>query len=503
MTRPLYFFIACILFASLNGCSVLRKPYQPEKKYSATHLRNDFNVFRKTIEKKHPSAYWYITKSKMDSIFDLYESKIVDSLTDQNFLWHILSPVAHEIRCGHTTVRKSKKRERWEKKNKFNSFPLALKLWNDTLAVIRSSHPKDSIFKKGTIIKRIDQYSDTEMIQKMMGSLALDGYANNVNTVRIGNNFPLLHKYIFGVNNKYEVEYINLKGERKVDTVAWYEPQKKDSSKKKKDETGKDLSKVKQPVNKLRGLEKYRRFSIDSTGRYAVITISTFSNGQLRRFFRKSFREIEKRKIGHVVIDLRSNGGGKVSYSTLLTKYVTQKPFKVADSEYSISRTLRPFLRHTQFALFNELFFYSLSYKKKGTTYHISRLENKIYQPRKNHHYAGHLYILTHGPTFSASTLFTNVMKGQDQVTIIGEETGGGWYGNSGIIIPDFVLPNSKLRLRMPLFRVVQSGHCAERFGKGIPPDVPVGYSLDALLNGKDLKMKKAIEMIEGDRERK
>jgi hypothetical protein len=502
MTRPLYFFVACILFVLLNGCSVLRKSYQPEKKYSATHLRKDFNVFRKTIERKHPSAYWYITKPKMDSIFDSYESRIVDSLTDQDFLWHILSPVAYEIRCGHTTVRKSKKRERWEKKIKFNSFPLALKLWNDTLAVIRSAHPKDSIFKRGTIIKKIDQHSDTEMIQKMMGSLALDGYAKNVNTVRIGNNFPLLHRYLFGVKKKYVVDYINLDGERKVDTVDWYESQKKDSSKKKQEETKSGLSKTKQPVIKTRRLEKYRRFSIDSSGRYAVMTISTFSNGQLRRFFRKSFWEIEKRKIGHVVIDIRSNGGGKVSHSTLLTKYVTRKPFKVADSVYSNTRTLRPFLKHTHSAIFNELFFYALSYKKKGTTYHISRLENKIYQPQKKHHYSGNLYILTHGPTFSASTLFSNVMKGQERVSIIGEETGGGWYGNSGIIIPDFVLPNTKLRLRMPLFRVVQSGHSKERFGKGIPPDVPVGYSLDALINGKDLKMKKAIEMIEGEKVR-
>jgi C-terminal processing protease CtpA/Prc len=501
MNRLMNFFVACILFVSLNGCSVFRKSYQPEKKYSAIELRKDFTLFRSIIERKHPSAYWYITKPKMDSIFDFYESKIQDSTTDQDFLWHVLSPAAHEIRCGHTTVRKSKKRERWEKKIKFNSFPLSLKLWNDTLAVIRSAHPKDSIFKRGTIIKRIDQHSDTEMIQRMMGALALDGYAKNVNTVRIGNNFPLLHRYLYGVKKKYVVDYINLNGERKVDTLDWYEPIKKDSSKKKQLASKKEESKTnKQPKSKR--LDKYRKYSVDSTGKYAVMTISTFSNGQLRRFFRKSFRDIEKRKIEHVVIDLRSNGGGKVSHSTLLTKYVSRKPFKVADSVYSTSRTLRPFLSETQFSLFNELFFYSLSYKKKGTTHHISRLENKMYQPKKKNHYAGQLYILTHGPTFSASTLFSNVMKGQEKVTLIGEETGGGWYGNSGIIIPDFVLPNTKLRLRMPLFRVVQSGHCTARFGKGIPPDVPVGYSLDALINGKDLKMKKAIEMIEGEKVR-
>lgn len=499
MTRLLYFSVSCFLIVSLNACSFFRKLYNTEKKYSAIDLREDYTVFRKIIECKHPSAYWYITKPKMDSIFDLFESKIADSTTDQEFLWQILSPVAHEIRCGHTTVRKSKKRERWEKNIKFSSFPLALKLWNDTLAVIRSSNPKDSIFKRGTIIKRIDKHSDTDMIQRMMGSLSLDGFAKNVNTARIGNNFPMLHRYLFGVKSKYVVEYVNLNGERKVDTVDCYEPQKKDSVKKNKVAFKTDQTKKNQRKIKQNRLDKYRKFSIDSTGKYAVMTISTFSNGQLRRFFRKSFRDIEKRKIEHVVIDIRSNGGGKVSYSTLLTKYVTRTPFKVTDSVYSTSKTLRPFLKHTQSSLLNELFFYMLAYKKIGNLHHITRLENKKYQLKKKHHYSGKLYILNHGPTFSAATLFSNVMKGQNQVTIIGEETGGGWYGNSGIIIPDFILPNTKLRLRMPLFRVVQTGHCTERFGKGIPPDVPVGYNLDALLKGKDLKIMKAIKMIEGE----
>jgi hypothetical protein len=88
-------------------------------------------------------------------------------------------------------------------------------------------------------------------------------------------------------------------------------------------------------------------------------------------------------------------------------------------------------------------------------------------------------------------------MKGQNKVTIVGEETGGGWYGNSGIIIPDFTLPKTKLRLRMPLFKVVQSGHQTARLGKGIPPDVYVGYSMDALMNGRDLKIEKVKQLIE------
>ncbi|MEY4702256.1 MAG: hypothetical protein RIR96_153 [Bacteroidota bacterium] len=482
-----FFFLVFVLMS----CSVLKKTYTPFKKYDSTSLKKDYDVFRNIIERKHPSLYWYVSKPYMDSVFDTYRNNITDSLTDQEFLWHILSPVAHEVRCGHTTVRKSKIRERWEKKAKLSMFPLSLKLWNDTLAVVRALSNSDTLLKRGFIIKSIDGVSDTEMIRTMKQSLSLDGYADNVNTVRISNNFPLLHRYIFGLRKKYQVEYLDLNGERKTDSVACYDPMKKDSLSKKR------LKTQKTQVAKSKGRnEKHRKFSVDSTGTYAILSVNTFSNGQLRRFFRKSFKEIEERKIEHVVIDIRSNGGGKVSLSTLLTKYVSRVPFKVADSVYSTSRTLRPFWRHTQYAILNEAFFYMLSYRKKGMRHHISRLENKTYKPKEKHHYSGNLYILTHGPTFSASTLFCNVLKGQEKVKLIGEESGGGWYGNSGIIIPDFILPNTKLRLRMPLFRVVQSKHAPDRFGKGVPPDVQVGYSMDALLKGRDLKMEKVIELI-------
>lgn len=38
---------------------------------------------------------------------------------------------------------------------------------------------------------------------------------------------------------------------------------------------------------------------------------------------------------------------------------------------------------------------------------------------------------------------------------MIGEETGGGAYGNSAWLIPDVALPETGVRFRLPLFRLV------------------------------------------------
>jgi C-terminal processing protease CtpA/Prc len=105
------------------------------------------------------------------------------------------------------------------------------------------------------------------------------------------------------------------------------------------------------------------------------------------------------------------------------------------------------------------------------------------------------MYVLINGNTFSASALFSNAVKGQPGVVLLGEEAGGGWHGNDGVLIPDIVLPNTHVKVRLPLFRLVQYNH-APKDGRGVPPDIYVGTNYNALLNGIDYKMKFVMELI-------
>ena len=120
-----------------------------------------------------------------------------------------------------------------------------------------------------------------------------------------------------------------------------------------------------------------------------------------------------------------------------------------------------------------------------------------MYHPKTKNYFGGDLYVLINGQTFSASALFCNAIKGQQGITIVGEEAGGGWHGNNGIMIPDITLPNTHLRVRLPLFRLVQYKH-VPKDGRGVMPDIYIGTSYDALLKGYDKKMQVVMEMIKG-----
>ena len=136
-----------------------------------------------------------------------------------------------------------------------------------------------------------------------------------------------------------------------------------------------------------------------------------------------------------------------------------------------------------------------LSHKEDDGKYHFGFWERHTFTPKRRNHFDGDVYVLINGLTFSASSLFCNSVKGQKNITLVGEETGGGWYGNSGIMIPDIILPRTKLRVRLPFFRIVQYNHVAVK-GTGVIPDIYIKPVYEDVVHDVDTKMKRVKEII-------
>ncbi|MGZ3923411.1 MAG: S41 family peptidase, partial [Flavisolibacter sp.] len=107
-------------------------------------------------------------------------------------------------------------------------------------------------------------------------------------------------------------------------------------------------------------------------------------------------------------------------------------------------------------------------------------------------------YILIGGNTFSAATLFTKSVIDQPNVVVVGEETGGGAYGNTAWLIPEVTLPDTKVRFRLPLFRLVIDKNAQK--GRGVVPEVEAGPSVEAIRRNEDYKMEKVLAMITGSK---
>lgn len=137
--------------------------------------------------------------------------------------------------------------------------------------------------------------------------------------------------------------------------------------------------------------------------------------------------------------------------------------------------------------------------KKHDGNYHFRYFEKHYFKPTKNNHFDGKVYILTGGNSFSATTLFAHTVKKQENVFIVGEETGGAAYGNTAWLIPEATLPLTKLKFRLPLFRLVIDKNIPKN-GRGLQPEIEVKPTANAILRGADYKLDKVLELIKNEK---
>jgi hypothetical protein len=423
----------------------------------------------------------------MDFYFNQTYNSLTDSLTELQFR-NRLATVVSKIKCGHTSVRSSKAYSKLaERFGSSITFPFAVKTWGgDSMVITRNAFRKDSTLTAGTILLSVNGRSVQQMLADICPLISTDGNSMNFKYQLISGSFPTWYRYAYGLEKEYSIQYVAQDGGIRTKVLGNYNYR-----------TDTTLRLPHPPLQAPPGRKRRRKnelllsrnMTIDSTGQLAVMILNTFSKSHLKRFFRQSFKELEKRKIPNLVIELRNNGGGSIGNSNRLTKYLIDHPFKVADTCAAKS------FKYPYPGLVNDGFWYKLEHwlvspfrSRRDGLYHFRQLEKKIEAPYTKNHYDGHVFIITGGYTFSASTLFINPLKGQSNITIVGEETGGGAYGNTAVNLPEVTLPHTGVRIRLPLYRLVINKNIPHD-GRGIMPDVFIPPSSWHLRYGIDPKM--------------
>ena len=482
---------------STSNCGFSK--FSPAAKYSPAKLQNDYSLFRKILEESHPGINWYTSTDSMNYFFDWGSAQLKDSMTEPEFR-KVLSYVISKINCGHTVIKASKKYSRYLDTARTKAFPLSLKIWQDTATIAANLNRKDTVLKRGTIVKKINRKDINEITDSLFKYISSDGYNINHKYQTLSNrgSFGALYTNVFGLSEKYYVDYIDSTGNTESSIIPVYDPAvdsamrrglRRPPSISKKDR--KDLMK-----------QAMRFLHMDSARQIAFMDLNTFGRGYgLKKFFKKSFKSIRRNDIKYLVIDVRGNGGGNVTNSTLLSKYLALQHFKTADSLYAINRNSR-YSRYIEKYFFNKLFMVFMTKKNSDGHFHFGYFERHFFKPKRKNHFDGTVYILTGGNSFSATTLFIQTIKLQDNVIVVGEETGGGAYGNTAWLIPDVTLPNTRVRFRLPLFRLVINKDYPKN-GHGIFPEVEARPTVNDIKRGADFKMEKVLELINIDRAKK
>ena len=218
-----------------------------------------------------------------------------------------------------------------------------------------------------------------------------------------------------------------------------------------------------------------------------------------------AFSELNEEGIADLVIDLRGNGGGRAPWE--LYAYFVDEPFlfaKRADfifskkSSYYSNQKLH---KNVQFLKRKWLNTWLPGANKMSlidsNRYALTGLfMTKPYKP-SSPQYKGNVYILIDGGTFSAAAIFAALMKSSGRATIIGEESGGGYYGNTSMEKSYVTLPNAQLRLEIPLVRYQLNVDPSKNpFGSGVLPDYEVLQTAQSIFDAHDYQLRWALAFI-------
>lgn len=483
----------------LTACGVSKSSFSPTHKYAPDELQKDYDLYRDILEHHHPSLYWYTPKDTLNYYFDYGRQQLTDSMTEPQFR-KLLNFVTAKINCGHTSVRSSKAWSKYSDTVRVGKmFPLSMKIWNDTMLVTANLNRRDSILKRGTMITKVNGMTVPQLTDTMFRYLSADGYNSTHKYQSLSNRgyFGSLFTTLYGPQEKYELEYIDSTGKHRLINIPVYNPSADTAGRM----AVRPPARIPQPSKKERKRQQIstiRLLRIDTVNHTAMMTLSTFGKGYgLRKFFRQSFAALDKNKISHLIVDVRGNGGGNVNNSTLLTRYIADQKFKIADSLYAV-RKRSPYYRYIQNHFWNKVFIAVFTRKKKDGNYHFGYFERHKFTPKQTHHFDGKTYIVTGGNSFSATTLFTSALIKQENVLVVGEETGGGAYGNSAWLIPEVTLPETGIRFRLPLFRLVIDKTIPKN-GLGVQPEILSLPSIEAIKRNADFKIEKVMELIKAD----
>ena len=288
------FAFSCLCFS----CATPVKTYSPQKKYSPAELREDYSLFRNILQTSHPSLYWYQTKERLDYYFDQVSGTLVDSMTEIQFRDQ-LAYVISKIDCGHTSLKGSKAFGKYIDTALSAAFPFAMKFWSDTMVITANLRRRDPYLQRGTIVQSINGYTARMLTDTLFNYITTDGYSENgkYQSLSTGFAFANLYKNIIGLTDSFDVRYIGTDG---LESQAWVKPYdfRADTVNRKTLSQGPPSrgpgKKKEKPVLMLSSVN----LQLDTVMKTGFMTVSTFDrNNHLHRFFKNSFRNLEKNGI--------------------------------------------------------------------------------------------------------------------------------------------------------------------------------------------------------------
>ena len=435
-------------------------------KYSRNELIQDLEQYKREMETYHPGLFWYQSSTEWNALFDEVKKSLQDRADLLEF-YKRLAFINANISCGHTRIGLNKSFfDGWM--DSLKVFPFSVKLIKNSIYV-EDTFGYHSELNKGFEILTINGIPSSDIVQMMLPHLAMDGFNVTGKYRYIERRFGLLYPTLIDpLAKEFKIGYRTSLTGTKEALVSGIDYRSYNQSR----------------DNNVELLEFKELPGLYST---YYMKIKTFSSNWLRseghnyfQFLASSFQKLKNEGTRHLIIDLRENGGGDDGNGSKLMSYLVDEPF-------SYYKSIEVLPAYDGWG--------SPTKDEEGRYFITSHSDIGIHQV-DNNHFEGKIFILIDGGSFSATSEFAALIHDRKGAVFIGEETGGGYYGNTSGSRKEVTLANTNISVSIPYWKYLVDIEGTQYYGKGVIPHYKTQITLDDLKNGRDTVLEFAKSLI-------
>ena len=458
-------------------------------------LLNDLDILYQSLDKFHSGMYWYTPKDSIDIAFQEVRKKITNDLNVLEF-HKLIAPLVGLSREGHTSIRLPKSvNEKISTETEF--MPLTFAFLGKALYCFKNGSNFQNFALEGKQVELINGETPIAIVDKIGSLFASDGFIKPVKYSDLeGFSFSKNYFYYYGKVNQYEIKFKEMKEALIIKPLKIREINKhfKERYKKAKKAEEKDLLEYKILKNSV-----------------AYLGIHSFSNSDIREaskeknlnaFLESSFKSIKESNIKTLIIDVGENGGGTEGNEGLLYSYLGEDYQKYKKVRAKAQKAIldngvdKPITLKT-FGLLERIFAY-----KKTKDGSLERKQSigpglRAYKKEPKYKFAGKVYVIISPVTYSGGSEFSNMVYTKDLATFVGQETGGGYLGNTSGYRRKLVLPNSNIQIYIPALQFVMNVEPKLPIGRGVIPQYEVIPTFEQYLNGENAALIYILKQLE------
>jgi hypothetical protein len=297
-----------------------------KKIFSPAQIKEDFEIFKKTIVAIHPGIYRYQTPASLDKMFAEFAADLKTPLTENEFFLR-LARLTNQIYCGHTYLNPNNQNALLRERifNGKTYLPLYFRIAGGKIVVTENASAQN--LARGSEIRKINNVPAREIISKLLAVTNADGkstVAHRLSQIELTRfaaeryaHFDWYFPLVFPLEkSSFTIEVVEPKtGKlRTFDVPAMTKAER--------------TAEMEKRYGKAPTYDDGWKFEIkeNSVGYLKIENSITWRLKRIKfkEFLANSFAELRAKAVENLIIDLRGNDGGDSSIGFELSKYLAK-----------------------------------------------------------------------------------------------------------------------------------------------------------------------------------